>query len=337
MLVGFLEQNAQIRNSLSRSQMFEIETIFLLYLLKVISFRQAATQTDNVLDPDQAHLRIILKQKLSDLIGDADCNTVIKPAVLRLAAGDATGFKAAQASPQRTLQIIKRYKKPIMEQVRKCVFPLNEIGPKHVRKLEAEQLKLIMPHVKSHVYTKARFLTNGDSGLALTDIQHELLLLALRALRSYYPFREGLYLTNTLRNTVTLRGRGFVTAATATCRRRLVMQGDKSVNLESTVEDIDNMSEFSVDPCSLRDLQNGLLQVASKGGVASRIANFLLSPEKQDEFCFWVERIAQVKGEDLADTVKKTGLPYASLLSRYLELPKRDVRYALEKIQSLVV
>jgi len=337
MLISFLEQGNILAN-LSRNQMFEVEGATLLYLLKCISFREALKMATDVLDEDQEYLRVGIKAKLSRLIEDADCNSLFKPAILRLATGDATGFNRLNAPTGRTQKIIDRYKDNISSRIQEVAFPIKSIGPKHLARLELEHLSLVKPHAKNYVYHYARFLTKGDSCLSLEDLTNDLIALALRGMRWYYPFLSGLHLTNTMRRTITNRGRGLITYYTAESRQRRVIDEDGNMtNMESGFEfdaAVDS-GAWSENPTAGHTLKISLNSMARDPGTSGLLAKFMLDEVEQERFCAWLEQHlpACVGSRDVASAVQKSGRDYASLLSTFFKLPLKDVRQSLKLIQ----
>jgi len=340
-LISFLEQEATLK-SLSHSQMLEIETAFTLYLLRAISFREAYRRCDMILDEDQEYLKVTIKSKLSKMIEDADCNTIFKPAILRLINGDDVGFRLFNMPTTRTKRIIKQNNDILQESLKRVAYPIDQIGPKHIEKLENKYLEIVKPHAYYYVSRYARFLTMGDSGTTIDDLSRDLIILALRSMRQYYPWRKGLHLANTMRQTITNRGRGMITYSVAGVRQRLVMDEHRGVmvNRESSTgfEIASNWRGWADDPSRMHPLQSKIAFIAKGKGPEAKVAQFILSPEDQDQFCNWLEQVSPVtKGsEDLSAAVKKSGYPYASLLAKFLNLPKPDVKSTLIKLQSLV-
>ena len=339
-LISFIEQGATLK-PLSRSQMLDVETAFTLYLLRVISFREAYKRCDALLDEDQEHLKIVIKSKLSKMIEDADCNTIFKPAILRLINGDDIGFRKFNFPTARTLKIIRHNQVPLFNRIKHIAYPINKIGPKHIQKLETEYLDIVKPHADRYVARYARFLTMGDSGTTLDDLSRDLIVLALRSMRQYYPWRKGLHLANTMRQTITNRGRGMITYSVAGVRQRLVMDEHRGVmvNRESSSEfdTASNWRGWADDPSRIRPLQSQIASIARGGDSEAKVAQFVLSPENHDQFCNWLEDLLPVtKGtEDISSAVKKSGYPYAMLLAKFLKLPLAEVTLALSRLQDL--
>lgn len=339
MLISFLERGNDLK-SLSKPQMLEVEAAFLLYLTKAISFREAFTQCEMVLDDDQEHLRVAIKSKLSRMIEDADCNIRFKPAILRLAAGDDTGFRKLNAPVNRTSSIIQKHKRLLKGRLSKLAFPIEQIGPKHLASLEMQHLESVEPHARRYVNRHARFLTMGDSGTTVDDLTRDLIVLALRAMRWYYPFLSGLHMSNTMRRTITNRGRGLVTYSVSGSRQRLVMdESGRMLNRESSLEfdSASNWQGWSENPSGERDLQFDIRQLAKTSAVHELMAKFLLDGKVQEAFCHWLEGIIPSCAgcADVSAAVKKSGHEYAVLLSRFLSVPKDSIEQALTDFRSL--
>jgi hypothetical protein len=311
--------------------MFEVETAFLLYLIKGYTFRQAYNRCEVVLDDDQEYLKLVIKSKLSKMIEDANCNIYFKPAILRLAAGDDTGFVSLNAPTSRTNAIIARNRSLFNQRLEEVVYPLSTIGPKHLKSIESVHLDIVTPHAEAHAKKYGTFLTNRDSGFTLKDMVQELLLAASKAIRAYYPFRKNLHLTNTMRQSMTNRGRGLITYNV----NRLVPEDGKSVERESSVhfEDATNWEGWAEDSSKLNDLKWKLSSLAKTSKTYDKVANFMLSAELQDEFCSWLEEHNPGTRVIDFDYISQSGIPYYILLSQFLGLPQDSVKVVLNNIQ----
>jgi hypothetical protein len=338
MLISFLERG-MILQTLSRSQMLEVEKAFTWYLLNSIRYLDAAAMCEKVLDPDQVHLKPIIKARLSTMIEDYDCNVLFKPALLRLGAGDNSLFRKLKTSPRRSQLILDTNRKAVRVSLRKVQYPLNIIGPDHVKELEEEHLALVEKHAWNHVSRHAKFLTMGGSGTSVGDMVNDLQLLAMRAFRHYYPFRKGLHLTNTMRATITNRGRGMVKYYTAGVRQRFIMDENyKMVNRENggLAYDIalDTYDDRSAE--SGRALDFDIQALANGKGSVAEVAKFMRDPIAQDRFITWLEQDFSISdAADVAEAVQMSGKPYSLLLSRYLKRPRDEVRKAIVQIRKV--
>lgn len=340
MLMSFVEKGATLRR-LSRSQLAAIEVQFMLYLLQATTFFNALRICDAVLDDDQADLRSVLKQKLADMIEDPDCNTMFKPAILRLARRDDLGFRKLGESPKRTQAILSAHWPRIRPRVCAVEFPIHIIGPNHLKSIEMVHLDKVRPHASHFIRKYARFLTMGESTREHRDMVEDLLLLALRSLRWYYPFRKGLHIENTMRSTITNRGRSLIKFHTADQRARLV-QGEDGItyNRETNVgfDFALNSSACSYDPSNIRFMSIGLQRAAKEDSTLGSIARFIISPTMQDRFLDWLTRRDPriANAQDVADAMTICRGDYAALLAQFLNLNTSDVRQALGAIQARV-
>ena len=335
-MLSYVERGASL-TSLSTQQLAEIERQFILYLMQITTFWRAVSACTAVLDDDQAHLRAVIKAKMADMIADVHCNAMFKPAILRLAAGDRTGFKRLGENPTRTLRVIAGSRMAFDDRINAVQYDIGSVGPKHLSSIEMVHLEKVKPHSTRFARTKARFLTMGEAGLELTDIVKDLQMLALRSLRWYYPFRSGLHLENTMRNTITNRGRSAIKYATADVRRRLV-QGDDGVtyNRESSGlgYEIAIQSGYAQDPTDDLAIRSKLHSLARSGGTVADVVKFMLDHLLQEKFIDWVAKNdpRAAGSTDLTDVVSACG-DYGGLIAGFLGCRPSDVRTALSDIQ----
>jgi hypothetical protein len=374
MLVSYLERGMQLR-MLSASQMLEVEKAFTWYLLKTIRYQQAVPICVKVLDPDQEHLKIAIKQRLTALISDHDCNVLFKPALLRLAAKDDSLFRQLNTDPERSLKILRSNRERMKFALNEVKFPIDIIGPDHIRELQDEHLHQVESHAYRYVSKNMKFLTMGDSGISIEDMVTDLKALALSAMRQYYPFREGLHLTNTMRSTITNRGRSAITYSTSQRRQRVSMTGlspetlleenNRKNLLEKCLQsqDFEEWRRFKLNQKYKMEnreaggvaldvalnthtgtsIDGGLpleldIQAMAEGeNTAALIARFVLDQTEQDAFCSWIERhVKKVVGAaDVASAVRMSGISYSWLLAKYFGVPREEVAETLNSLKRM--
>jgi len=341
MLCSYLETGHKL-HLLSRLQLFEVETQFALYLIKAQSFNETMENCDRVLDDDQLELHAIIKERLSEMISDADCNCKFKPAILRLANGDKTGFHALHAPSRRTQMIINVHRVAFDKALSRVVHPINEIGPSHLAEIEASYMDKIKKHTQRYVRRYARFLTLGDSTKDMDDIANDLGVFALCSMRGYYPFRSGLHMENSMRRTITNRGRSYITSSIAETNRSVVQLPDgTSYRREvSWVGDAVNGAPIldsieGDDPRNSSSINLDLRKAAKGGGAIAMISQFILSPTMQEEFIGWLgSKVPSCSmASDITEAVRITGRSYEMLLGRFLALPAKQVHDALVELR----
>jgi hypothetical protein len=307
-----------------------------LYLLHAINFYEAMHRCDSILDDDQEHMKVIIKSRLAAMIENADCNMIYKPAILRLTRGDATIFKELDVSPKQTIAILKNNKNLLNDELKKIKYPISVLGPSHLRFLENEHLPLVVNHAEHYVLRYARFLTQGNSGMTSGDMVNDLVLLALRAMRWYYPYLSGLHLTNTMRATITNRGRGSITYNVVDSRRRMFQTRDgKTINRESSAffDQASNWSGYSEDPTNYNNITTSITKTSNK--VEAVLAKFVLNGKIQDDFLTWLENKYTIckNQSDIITAVKLVGKTYEVLLADFYHFDVFDVKSALEKFR----
>jgi hypothetical protein len=331
---------------LSAAQMLEVERAFTWYLLRAINYKEAAARCEQVLDADQIHLKVVIKKRLSEMKDDYDCNALFKPALIRLAAGDDTLFRQMKTPSRRSASILKSDPKAVRVCLKQVAYPIAKIGKTHIEFIEAEHMPLIEPHAFRHVSKHAKFLTMGDSGITIEDMVNDLKLIALSAVRWYYPFRKGLHLTNTIRLSITNRGRTMVTYNVAPRRQRVSMDGNyKMVNREvgGKIFDIaaDTHADKSLDATDSGKVLNLDIAEMAKGPrvSAAKVARFIQDPVAQDLFIDWLKKYSAKAAEapDIPTAVRIVGLPYSRLLSEYLQAPRVNVVRALSRLRRMAV
>jgi hypothetical protein len=335
MMSLFLDKGAQLRR-LSPKQMDRIRAEFILYLVHATTFLQCMSRCTQVLEPDQADLRSVIKEKLTDMIEDHYCNTVIKIAILRLAQGDPGGFVRANCNPDFTLKVIAANKKAFKRRLDEVQF--GQLRSQSIARIEQEYLEKVRPHAKHYVMSKARFLMSSEHGLKAEDMINDLLLLALRSFRWYYPFRKGLHMLNTMRMTISNRGKGLVRYNVADGRRRLIMlESGEMYNRESSGEfDLAlNSPNGSSDPTKARNAFIDTMRLYEKPEYAP-VANFVVDLTKQAAFVDWCShRYGKLfhNMESLSKYIAENKINYAKLLSCFLEHPHQYVNEALSQLR----
>jgi hypothetical protein len=337
MLMSFIEKGGELRD-LSRSQLQVIESQFALYLVHGTTMHAAVQRCTEVLDDDQMDARSVIRKRLAEMIGDPECNTRYKPAIIRLAAGDDLGYKRMGVSPKRCRALIERNARAFRRAVRQVQHPIQIIGPKHLGSIEVQHLENVRSHAVRFVRSKARFLSMGEAGLETRDLVNDLLALALRSMRWYYPFRTGLHIENTMRKTITNRGRSLIKFNTADQRARLVQDEfgvtynrESGSGFDAAIKSL----AASHDPSHLHRLNSVLDRTIRGGGPTGRVAAFVKDQARQERFLDWVARTVPGTADvqDVAEAVQRFGLDYPMLLARYLHLQRREVQSALEMLR----
>lgn len=338
MISILLEDGARLQR-LSKNQMRLVKEAFILYLVHEISFREASAICLGLLEDDQIEEADVIRERLSTMIEDHYCNTVIKPAIIRLAAGDASVFRANKCSTQFVRWVISRNKRAFRNVLKSVCF--EDLTPKGIRDVEMDYLVRVESHSKNYVMNKARFLCSAEHGLSVRDLVSDLQILALRAFRWYFPFRNGLHMLNTMRATITNRGRSLVKYSTADSRRRLIMlDSGEMYNRESSgnLEEALNSEAGSVDP--RRAIEIGMdLQRMSENRRLRPIVSFIGNPDAQDAFVGWAgyrygRRFDNI--EQLAEYLRKHNKSYIVVLSHFLNLHPRRTQLALRELQKVV-
>ena len=336
MLSAFLESGNTL-SALSASQMHTLKRAFMLYLLQAVKFNDAMKLCYKILDEDQDHLRVVIKAKLAEMIENPDCNLIYKPAILRLAMGDPSVFKSMGVSTAATKNIIARDWHIIKPQLTKIKYPITELGLKHIESLENEQIPLVEKHAMFYVMRYSRFLTQGDSGLTIEDMTKDLVVVALRAMRWYYPYISKLHLTNIMRRSITNRGRGMITYNVVESRRRVFTDEDgRTINRESVAAfaSASDWIGFSEDPTSGMNMKLVLEDLSRNNPVVKKLSSFILSDKIQDEFLSWLEKRYGIKEDTIPTAVTKSGKSYAYLLANFLQIDKDEVKKALLQIRA---
>lgn len=289
-----------------------------------------------VLDIDQADMRVAIKEKLSIMIEDHYCNTVVKPALIQLARGNSAGFSAARCDPRATRAIIQRNEKAFKKVLRSVKF--RQSSSAEFRALESEYVEKVRPHARNYVMRWAGFLMSADHGLSADDMINDLLLLAMRAFRWYYPFRSGLHMLNTMRATITNRGKSMVNYNVADCRRRLMMMDNGDMyNRESSggYEAALNVPDPRADP---HDITTDLLvQRVALDPAAIPVVNFVNDDAAQDRFVSWASHRVGVgfrSMDDMLEHLHANRLSYEKLLACYLKQPYTSVRKTLTDLRT---
>lgn len=313
---------------------------FLLYLLHATKFRDVLATVNDNLDEDTAYLKPLVKVRLTEMIDDPTCNTYVKPSVLRLIAGDKTGFRAMRVSTSRTAKIIARHEKAFVRRLKALEFDVSEIGPQQITRLELEYLDKVRQHSKNFAQYKARFLITAEHGLSLENIVSDLQMVGLRTFRWYYPFRTGLHMTNSMRRAITNRGNSLIKYNVADVRRRLIMLDSGEMYNRESSGDYDaalNSSAGSVDYTRAIDLSLDVMRLSEKG-YSPGVLDFVRDPQVQDRFIGWYSAKC---GKQLADMVEVSrritleGDSYTSLLAEFLEEPREGVRAALKALRMI--
>jgi len=337
MIRSFLDRGDELRE-LDAAQKRALDEQFLLYLVHGTSFRDALRESAELLTEYQFFLKEVIKAKLTTMIEDPVCNTRIKPAVLRLAAGDTTGFRVMQENPRRTRRIVSKNAKTFRRLLREVKF--DEIGPTSIASLEEEYLESVRPHARNFVNYRAVFLTSAEHGLSTKDMITDLMIIALRTFRWYYPYREGLHMLNTMRAAITNRGNSLIKYNTADVRRRLIMlDSGEMYNRESSgdYEAALNSSAGSADPTRWSNLRLDIDRLREYGYNPS-VIEFVSSPEMQDRFVGWVGakygvRLSSI--EDVGRYLKSNGKSYKKVVALFLQQPAKSVNTALNALRSV--
>ena len=335
MLLAYVESCSDL-HALTPAQRYAVAQYFTLYLLRCTDLTKAVARASAVLRPDQLHLSTVIRFKMSDVIRSHACNTKYKPALLRLAQGDRTGFRRLGVDPRRSLRTIADHATAIAKSVRRIQY--SEIGPTHLAELEVEVLREVLPHAKWFAARKASFLTTvGGGDRDREDIVNDLQALALVAIRWYYPFRSGLHLANTVRQTITNRGQSIISYHTTKGRRRVQQLDDGSyLSMESHSATADrhsaNVDTGSVDPRDELHYRQSLDGLASKLPQIAPVARFVACDDSQDAFVTFVGRRFDVDLRTYDDAVallKRKGVKYETALARFLGEDEEDVTAAL--------
>jgi hypothetical protein len=332
MLSAFLESGNSL-SSLSRSQLSVLQKAFMLYLLQAIKFNDAMRICNKVLDEDQEHMKVVIKTKLAEMIENPDCNLIYKPAILRLANGDYTGFRRLGVSISPTLKIIRTNFHLVEPQLKKIKYPISVLGPSHIGKLEKEQLPLVEKHAFFYVKRFARFLTQGDSGISVEEMVKDLIIIALRTMRWYYPYISELHLTNTMRRSITNRGRGMISYNVVESRRRIINdENGNTVNRESTTlyarygSLVDNWLGFSNNPINAVDARMSLNSLQCQNNNIGKVASFILSEDSQAKFVKWVNARFKTEETDIMSAIRHSGKTGVYLICKYLNIDRIEFK-----------
>lgn len=338
MISIILDEGARLRR-LSRSQMNYVKEQFILYLVHGISFREAIARCNAILEDDQHAERVVIKERLAAMIEDHYCNTVVKPAIIMLARGDRSAFRKAHASTAFTATVIRRHPKIFRRVVRDVKF--DDLSPRGIATVERDYLERVQSHARNYVWRKAKFLMSAEHGLSASDMINDLQLLALRAFRWYFPFRSGLHMLNTMRSTISNRGKSMVKYNVADSRRRLIaLPNGETYNRESS-GDYDkalNSSVGSSNPVVHLDLQLSLEKLGRRPDY-SRVVKFVASPKIQDRFVGWASHRVGVRFSDMEDLsayIAREKLSYTRMLSRFLAVPPTKTREVLKELRAIV-
>ncbi len=337
-MISILLDKGAALSSLSPQQMSRVKEYFTLYLVQAITFREAMAGCVSLLDYDQSDLRIVIRERLSTMIGDPHCNTVIKPAIILLARGNSSGFTQAKCNPRFTSSVIQKNRRAFNKVLRSVQF--QPTSSKGLAILEDVYLNKVQPHAKSYVMHKAKFLLAAEHGLSYDDMINDLLLLALRAFRWYWPFRSGLHMLNTMRATISNRGKSMVKYNVADSRRRLIMlpSGEMYNREASGGYDAACNSAAATDP-AIRDITIDLMmhRVAAKAGAAP-VVKFVTDEAMQDRFVSWVGHRLGVgfhSLEELADHIAESRprLSYTKMVAKFLGQPHDAVSGTLSELR----
>lgn len=335
MLLSYLERG-NLLTELAKDQLDYLHEQFVIYLVQGNTFNAVLKNCRSILDDDQAHLDSILRDKLQFMIEDYECNALYKTAILRLAMGDATGFRNLQVNPRRTQTIIKNNASIFKKRVKEIKF--DNIGPKHLASIEQENLRQLKSHIYWFVQNKAKFLTLAEPGKSVADIQNDIQIFALIGLRKIYPFRSGLHLLNTLKATVTNRGNSLITYNTADIRRRLIQtETGEHYSVESSGhEDFDSMSQC--DPRRETEINTTLDWLNKNHPQYRDIIAFVKSSADQDQFLTWFsKKYCEVNSlAELNTFIKKGDRPYLSFVAEFLGQPRKLVREAFTAMSRAV-
>ena len=340
MLLAYVESCMELQE-LTPAQRFEVTKHFTLYLLRCVNLTTAVSKASTVLRPDQLHLSTAIRFKMADVIRSYACNARYKPALLRLAQGDRTGFRKLGVDPRRSLRTIAEHKTAFAKTVRRIQYP--EIGPSHLSGLEVDVLREVLPHAKWFAARKAGFLiTVGGGDRDREDIVNDLQALALVAIRWYYPFRSGLHLANTVRQTITNRGQSIISYHTTQGRRRVQQMDDGSyLSVESHSATAEHHSADvdtgSVDPREELHSLRSLDVLSAKMPEIAPVARFVSCEASQDAFVTFVGNRFGVDLRTYDDAVallKRKGVKYATALAQFLD--EDDVEFALGVLKRAV-
>ena len=341
MLLGYVESSPELRE-LNHRQRDAIAQQCALYLLRCAPLNESVRRASTVLAPDQLHLATTIRFKMSDIIRSYACNAQYKPAILRLAQGDSTGFRKLGVDPRRTRRLLERHEREIRAAVRKVQYP--EIGPTHLAQVEKRVMQEVLPHAKWFASRKASFLTTAGWDRDKEDIVNDLQALGLVAARWYYPFRSGLHLANTVRQAITNRGQSIISYHTTKGRRRLQQLEDGSyVSMESHSATAErhsaNVDTGSVDPREGLMSRQVLEELCNKIPGVAPVAEFVGSERMQDEFMSYVGKAYGVdlhNYDSLIAALEKRKVPYASAIAEFLSEPVDEVKFALEVLKRAV-
>lgn len=339
-MIRSFTDRGDVFSRLAPQQKRALDEQFLLYLVQAQSFREAIANSVVVLSDDHYDLKEVVKERLTTMIEDPVCNTCIKPAVLRLAAGDAAGFRAMAENPRRTRQIIARNKKAFRRVLRQVKF--DNVGPTHISSIVEEYLEKVRPHARNFVNYRAVFLATAEHGLSTKELITDLMIIGLRTFRWYYPYREGLHMLNTLRAAITNRGNSLIRYKTADVRRRLIMLDSGEMYNRESSGDFDaalNSAACAYNPTRLVNLSLDM-ELLRKSGYNPQVIDFVRSPSMQDKFVGWAgakyaEPFSSI--EDVSRYLAAQNKSYPKVLSRFLQQPRTEVFAALNALRSVAV
>lgn len=337
MIRSFIDRG-DVFSRLDAQQKRALDEQFLLYLVQGQTFRAALANSAGILRDDQFDLKDVIKERLTAMIEDPVCNTCIKPAVLRLAAGDPVGFRVLAESPSRTRRIIKKHPKVFRRVLRQVKF--DNIGPTHISEVVEDYLDKVRSHARNFVNYRAVFLATAEHGLSTKELITDLMIIGLRTFRWYYPYREGLHMLNTMRAAITNRGNSLIRYKTADVRRRLIMlDSGEMYNRESSgdFEASLNSQACAYNPTRLVDLTLDLERLRGSG-YNRQVIDFVQSPIMHDRFVGWAsarygEKFSSL--EDVSRYLNSNKKSYMKVLSQFLEQPKTEVRAALTALRSV--
>ncbi len=344
MLAYYLESGALL-TGLSERQLRAMADIFSMYLIQGTSYKEALKDSLALLRPNQQHLLPHVRSLLANVNKSFECNALYKPAIIRLIAGDDSGFRKLGVNTRHARNWIESNRTLLRRILKSIKFDVAEIGPTHLSKIETETLKIVEKHSSWFASAKAGFLVrSGDRDRS--DIINELLSLGLVAIRWYYPFREGLYLANTVRSSITNRGQSIIAYNTTQGRRRLQQQEDGSYFARETGSDNYAETASTADPRRMLDVDRALRRVENSefekalcDDTFKIVTKFVRDDTAQDGFISFVSQKLNIELKSFDAVIgilASRQIPYELALAKYLRLDETDVRFVLSQLRRAV-
>lgn len=330
MLLSYIER-FDFTKSLTKRQVQVVHEQYVLYLISAQSYATSFATIKACLTQDQQMLIPEIREATRNLIEDYKCNALYKLAILRLAQNDTTGFKNLQVNPNPTRAVLRKYRTKVNKRIRQIKF--DNIGPTQLKALEVDIIKQLEKHIHWFAMRKAKFLTMAEPGKSILDIMAELQIFAVVALRRFYPFRSNLHLLNSIKSSVTNRGNSLISFNVAGRRRRMFQDDTGATFSVEAGGQLDLESMASSNPTKKIELQTTLNSLKIKHPSMTPLWNYISDENEQDKFVSWYESKNNVKitsPKALFSHIKMRNQDYVKILGRYLQVPSRNVRHALD-------